>query len=697
PGHAPSPWHHPAAESGGLGGSISIGATDNNDNIASFSSWGPVTWDTIDPYFDYAYPPGLLKPDFSTPGVNITSTRRGGGYTQMSGTSMATPCAAGVCALMLEKNPNLLPEQVDEIMQNSVVPLGTQPKNNTFGTGRIDAMLCIESTPFPGPRHDVAIGAVLAPTDTIYPLEPLAPTVVVVNRGDFVETNVVVHCRVDSAGTQVYLEQFTIASLDSAGADTLEFTTWTAGGGGQTYDLTFWHVHPPDTINGNDTARAQAWSRNHDVAVVGANIGPEVRAHRPLRPAAFVGNVGGFSEAAFNVTCRVDSSGITVYDETVGVDSIPKRDTVNVIFPVWPVGPDSAVYDVTFFHDVGPDQRRANDTIEQRTRASADLIRVALELKQGSIGRTPPNAVFAIESLCNDAGWHTQIVTGTDVDELAELANFDVLVAGDPGFNDNDFNVYQHALLDWVRRGGAYVGLGWTVFGVCRKTGPWSAYDTVCAVQCTLDYAFVSHGNVSIIDTTHDITRGVADFPVQDYGEYSAAGLWPGAVMLADYTDSPGDASVAYKLLGDGRSVYLGPIYFAHFGTHENEPYFADNNARRLLRQAIRWAASGPGLGVADAPATQPLRARLAGIQPNPSDGRARVSYLLAEPCRARLAVYDLAGQLVRILVSGAQPAGERTVTWNRRDDAGRLVPAGVYFVRFEADGAVQNRKLVIR
>ncbi len=149
PGNVPSPWHHPAAIPGGVGGSISIGATTSADVYASFTSWGPVKWDTIPPYNDYPYPPGLLKPDISAPGENITSTRLGGGYTQMSGTSMATPCAAGVCALMLEKNPTLLPEEVDSIMQMSVLPLGSQPKNNTYGTGRIDAMRCIENTPLP--------------------------------------------------------------------------------------------------------------------------------------------------------------------------------------------------------------------------------------------------------------------------------------------------------------------------------------------------------------------------------------------------------------------------------------------------------------------------------------------------------------------------------------------------------------------
>jgi len=233
PGDCPGPWKHPSEPSGGLGGAISIGATDSNDSIADFSSWGPVEWDTIDPYNDYPYPPGLYKPDFSAPGVDVTSCLVGGGYTQMSGTSMATPCAAGVAALMLEKNPNLLPEDVDEIMQGSVLPLGAQPKNNTFGTGRIDAMLCIENTPPPGPTHDVGMLAVLAPASKIEPQTPLAPVVTVRNRGTFDETNITFYCKVESAGTQVYSNQSVLPLLDSAAIDTVTFPNWNVGPGRQ--------------------------------------------------------------------------------------------------------------------------------------------------------------------------------------------------------------------------------------------------------------------------------------------------------------------------------------------------------------------------------------------------------------------------------------------------------------------------------
>jgi hypothetical protein len=152
PGNVPGPWKHPAEAAGGLGGCISIAATTAGDQIASFSSEGPVSWSSIPPYNDYAYPPGLIHPDVGAPGENITSTayNNNSGYLSgWSGTSMATPCVAGTIALMLEKNPNLLPAQVDSILQMTVKPLGSQPKNNDFGTGRISAYRAVLATPLP--------------------------------------------------------------------------------------------------------------------------------------------------------------------------------------------------------------------------------------------------------------------------------------------------------------------------------------------------------------------------------------------------------------------------------------------------------------------------------------------------------------------------------------------------------------------
>ncbi len=135
---------------------ITVGATDINDNIAYFSSRGPVEWwNLCKPadewglaicYNDYPYPPGLLKPDASAPGVNVTSTKWGGGYTIMSGTSMATPATSGVVALMLEAAPNMAPEMAKDILEGTALELGPAGKDSIYGSGRIDAYDALKYT-----------------------------------------------------------------------------------------------------------------------------------------------------------------------------------------------------------------------------------------------------------------------------------------------------------------------------------------------------------------------------------------------------------------------------------------------------------------------------------------------------------------------------------------------------------------------
>ena len=145
PGNVPPPWWNPQnTGTGEVSGIISIGATDATDAIASFSSPGPVTWSTVAPFNDFAYPPGLTRPDVSAPGVNVKSCMNGGGYTTMDGTSMATPHVAGTVCLMLSKNPNLMPYDVDSILEITSVDLGATGKDNDFGAGRINALAAVD-------------------------------------------------------------------------------------------------------------------------------------------------------------------------------------------------------------------------------------------------------------------------------------------------------------------------------------------------------------------------------------------------------------------------------------------------------------------------------------------------------------------------------------------------------------------------
>lgn len=89
-----------------------------------------------------------------------------------------------------------------------------------------------------------------------------------------------------------------------------------------------------------------------------------------------------------------------------------------------------------------------------------------------------------------------------------------------------------------------------------------------------------------------------------------------------------------------------------------------------------------------DAPRPLPgASGRLAAAYPNPAIGNATLRFELARPARARLALHDAAGRRVRQLADGAWSSGAHAIAWDGRDDDGRPLPAGVYFVRLDVDG----------
>jgi len=153
PGDIPPPWLHPDQTLvGGLGDVVTVGATNSSDNIAGFSSRGPVSWENISPWLDYPYNPemGLIDPDVSAPGVNVTSCayyNNNGYISGYSGTSMACPHVAGLMALMLSKNPSLIAAEIDSIIEVTAVDRGPAGKDNSYGAGRINCLAAVNLVP----------------------------------------------------------------------------------------------------------------------------------------------------------------------------------------------------------------------------------------------------------------------------------------------------------------------------------------------------------------------------------------------------------------------------------------------------------------------------------------------------------------------------------------------------------------------
>ncbi len=126
---------YPANYEASLSNVITVAATDGNDHLASFSSYGVNTV------------------DLGAPGVNILSTYNGG-YAYLSGTSMATPEVAGVAALAWAVDPNATVAQVKDAILQGVDPVASLQGKVRTG-GRLDAyntLRLIEQDVTPPPR-----------------------------------------------------------------------------------------------------------------------------------------------------------------------------------------------------------------------------------------------------------------------------------------------------------------------------------------------------------------------------------------------------------------------------------------------------------------------------------------------------------------------------------------------------------------
>jgi len=100
--------------------------------------------------------------------------------------------------------------------------------------------------------------------------------------------------------------------------------------------------------------------------------------------------------------------------------------------------------------------------------------------------------------------------------------------------------------------------------------------------------------------------------------------------------------------------------------------------------------------GTEEPPVPLTLTPALMHNQPNPFLRATVISYALPARTSVKLRIFDPAGRLVRTLLDGPSEPGLHTLTWDGRDDGGRVVSSGVYLYRLEADRVRDTRKMVL-
>ena len=192
----------------------------------------------------------------------------------------------------------------------------------------------------------------------------------------------------------------------------------------------------------------------------------------------------------------------------------------------------------------------------------------------------------------------------------------------------------------------------------------------------------------------------------ETYGLYPVAGT-----AWIDTLTVPGPMNALFDWILYEGSIYImmchprvidwqaGPVlehldYLAHrpevwyVGLGHLYAYHVLQDRNLLAHEAL--TTTGADAGAPDLP---PVLA-LWNPVPNPAVARAEIPFELAAAGDVRLAVYDVSGRMVRGLLAGPRSRGLQTAIWDARDERGRSVPAGVYFIRLESGGEVRIRRL---
>ncbi|MEW6027788.1 MAG: T9SS type A sorting domain-containing protein, partial [Planctomycetota bacterium] len=81
---------------------------------------------------------------------------------------------------------------------------------------------------------------------------------------------------------------------------------------------------------------------------------------------------------------------------------------------------------------------------------------------------------------------------------------------------------------------------------------------------------------------------------------------------------------------------------------------------------------------------------------PNPFNNRTTVDYQIPKTGMVTLKVYNISGQVIKVLVNSIQQGGSHSAKWDGKDDQGREISSGIYFTRLTTDNSTRTNKITL-
>jgi len=292
---------------------------------------------------------------------------------------------------------------------------------------------------------------------------------------------------------------------------------------------------------------------------------------------------------------------------------------------------------------------------------------------------------------------------------------FNTLTSQDPDTWNNDANTDDIGLLDaWLQNGRNLLLTGdhllGDVAGNQGASGVQFASQWLSAGFVQDDVSPLIGGQITplVLPAAGDpiglqqyfIAYGGCD----DLATFDAVEPLGSAVTVAEWTDA-GGAGGAYPTLAagvlnetGGSKVVFFPVDFLGWWSHDTYAAPAGYDAQTAARDVVLHkilayfgnGASSVPTSVAVSPAPS------LGVYPNPFNPSTTIAYAVPARGRVDLRIYNVRGELVRVLVDGEQEMGTYEAEWNGDDQAGRRVPSGIYFSEVRTTSGTLVEKLAL-
>ncbi len=204
-------------------------------------------------------------------------------------------------------------------------------------------------------------------------------------------------------------------------------------------------------------------------------------------------------------------------------------------------------------------------------------------------------------------------------------------------------------------------------------------------------------GNMYLTDDLTVPTRWAFPDTTINAGQYM--------IVWCDSDPLDGPLHTTFKLSGNGEAIGLFSDVdemIMHVDSYTFGPQTLDVSEGRAMDGRDEWEffeVPSPGASNSPMSASTPgiiLTTELLPNYPNPFNPSTTVVFALDRPADVRLAVHDVRGRLVAMLVQDYQPAGRHQVVWNGANLQGSPVASGVYLIRLQAGSTQDSRRILL-